>query len=312
MPDRPGCVILDVGVMNSIRSHIQLAIVGPVLAVSLGACGAAESPPVAAALPAVDTTPKQLPSGVFYIPGEAMSFEFKFRDVLVGRAGLAVGEPGVIQGRPTLIVRSEVETVGVGKMVKVIRDDITTWLDTARGQTVRQKAEMIFGDKDLALEIRCAGQWVFIDFLRRGPKYQGKRKRFARSKRQYRLPDGEIGHDSHAVLGALRAWEGQVGERLYFYGVSGRRIWRSGLEFKGYETIRTAMGLYPTLRFEGTAQRMTYKMQPDTRRKARGYTIWLSDDGNRLPLLITGRTEYGEVSLELVDYQKTGRSYGTP
>lgn len=270
-----------------------------------GACGAAEQDIAAPAeAVVVDTTPRPLPAAQFYIPGESMTFEFHFRDVPVGEAALAVGQPGVLNGRPTLIVRSELKTAGLGKVFKVIRDDVTSWLDTARGRTVRQRADMIFGERDMKYDIRVAGQWVFIELLRRGPKYQGKRKRFARTRRQYRLPKGEVGHDSHSVLGALRAWEGQPGQRLYFYAVSGSRVWRSDLEFKGSETRTFAKGLYPALRFEGTASRVTRKMELDTRRKPRTFTMWLSDDLNRLPLLIEGRTEYGTAAVKLVGYRK--------
>lgn len=281
---------------------IQIALA---LSCLLCACGATESPLAEPEGPPVDTTPKPLPATQFFIPGELMSFEFHFRDVVVGRGGLAVGQPGVQNGRPTLIVRSELETVGVGKMVKDIRDDITSWIDTERGRSVRYRADIIFGKSSTLFDCRLAGRWVFIEILRRGPKYEGPRKRYARTKRQWRLPEGAVGHDSHSFLGALRAWEdGRIGERRYMYVLSGSRIWRTDLELVGAETRDTPMGLYPVLQFRGTTQRMTYKMEPDPRRKARSFTIWLSDDANRLPLLIEGSSEYGTAAIKLVGYHK--------
>ena len=288
-----------------LRTHIVIAFIGTLATVPIGACGATESVPLAPAVPVfVDTTPKPLPGAQFYIPGEVMIFEFQFRGVVVGRAALAAGAPGVLAGRPTLIVRSELETVGVGKMIQVIHDDVTSWLDTEKGRSVRQRAEMIFGERDMVFDIRMAGQWVFIEILRRGVKYQGLRKRFARTRRQYRLPPGQIAFDSHSVLGALRAWKGHAGQKLFFYTVSGNRIWHTELEFKGEETKTIARGMYPAVRFEGTSQRVTYKMELDARQKPRTFTLWLSDDANRLPLLIEGHTEYGTAAIELIDYRK--------
>ena len=273
----------------------------------LCACGAR---PEAAEAPAeeavVDTEPTGPSSKLFFIPGELMNFEFRFRDVLVGRAALAVGQPGTVDDRPSLIVRSQVETAGLGKVFKVVKDDVSTWIDTSVGRPFRQKAELLFGEKDLALDIRFAGRQVDITFERRGPQYQGPRKRFARSRRRYRMPDEQFGLDAHAILGAIRSWEPKRGQKRYFFGVSGRRVWYTELTASGSDTRRTKMGMYPVLRFDGVAERLTYRMVVDDRRKPRTFTMWLSDDANRLPLLIEGKTEYGDVAIELIDYQKTG------
>ena len=121
--------------MNLIRRNISLAL-ALIIIWLLGACGAvATQPDVPEPVPEpVDTTPRPLPRALFFIPGETMSFEFHFRDIHVGDGALAVGHPGVLDGRPTLLVRSEIGTTGIGKMVKVIRDDVMTWLDTERGR----------------------------------------------------------------------------------------------------------------------------------------------------------------------------------
>ena len=297
------CVILDTGIVTVAYHNAFMA--SALATVLLGACGATDNAlaePTAPVL--VDTTPKSLPSLQLYIPGEVMRFELRFRKVVVGRAALTVGEPGVLDGRPTFIVRSGLETVGVGKLIQDIRDDVTSWLDMEKGRTVRQRAEMLFGEQDMLFNIRCAGRWVFIEIVRRGPKYQGLRKRFARTQRQYRVPAGEVAFDTHAVLGALRAWDGKPGERLYFYTVSGNRIWQTELKLAGTETRYVALGQYPALRFEGTSRRVTYKMEPDPRSEPRAFTLWLSDDDDRLPLLIEGHTDFGKAAIELVDYHK--------
>lgn len=292
--------------MNLIRQKKSLALA--LIGWLLGACGAVATQPDVPEPVAepVDTTPRPLPTSLFFIPGETMNFDFHFRDILVGRGALAVGHPGVLDGRPTLLVRSEIGTTGIGKMVKVIRDDVITWLDTERARPMQQTAEMVFGESMIDFKIRCAGRWVFVEIHRKGARYQqGMRKRFARTRRHHRLPEGEIGHDAHSVLGALRAWEGRVGERIYFYAISGARMWRADLVFDGHDSRTTPIGNYPALRFVGTAQRLTRKMQPDPRfKKPRTFTIWLSDDANRLPLAIEGKTELGTAAVRLVDYYK--------
>ena len=37
---------------------------------------------------------------------------------------------------------------------------------------------------------------------------------------------------------------------------------------------------------------------------ARTFTVWLSDDGDRVPLKVTAMTELGEVSMDLTEYNR--------
>jgi hypothetical protein len=62
------------------------------------------------------------------------------------------------------------------------------------------------------------------------------------------------------------------------------------------------MGQFDVLRIDGVAQRLTRTLREDRRKQPRHYTIWISDDQSRLPLLIKGKTEYGDVRAELVEY----------
>ena len=68
------------------------------------------------------------------------------------------------------------------------------------------------------------------------------------------------------------------------------------------EPIRSALGHYPALRIDGVARRVTRDLRADPRKPPRHFTVWLSDDESRLPLITEAKTEYGEVRAELVDY----------
>jgi hypothetical protein len=143
---------------------------------------------------------------------------------------------------------------------------------------------------------RFEGQRTLIEY-----QIEGKRK----LELQVTLPEGEVMHDMHSVLGALRAWEPVPGSVVYFYSVSGRRVWRTELKLHGSETMRTAMGLRSALHFEGASRRLQHKtLEPDPAKEPRGMSLWLSDDAHRMPLRMIAHTEYGKFQAELVSYQR--------
>jgi hypothetical protein len=45
-------------------------------------------------------------------------------------------------------------------------------------------------------------------------------------------------------------------------------------------------------------------LTPEPNRPARSFTVWLSDDADRVPLRFSAHTELGEISIELVDYER--------
>src|SRR5690606_15786991 len=92
---------------------------------------------------------------------------------------------------------------------------------------------------------------------------------------------------------------------VYFYSVSGRRVWRTDLAFRGSTTVRTAMGLRAALRFTGSSARLDHRsLDPDRSKAPRGIELWISDDAHRMPLRVVAHSEYGDFQAELVSYQR--------
>ncbi len=264
------------------------------------ACGATSQPIPTAPEPEPEPPEStRLARAVYFVPGEIMKFEFRFRGITVGRSVLVVGEPGTVDGRRVVIVRSEIETVGVGKLVKVVRDDTRSWLEVATGLPIKHLSDMVFGDVRLVVDSFAAPGRAVIDYRRNGKK--GHRRGF-------KLPPGEIALDLHGALGAMRAWQPEPGDKTRFYGLSGRRVWECELVAGKRETIRTGMGLYPAIRIEGWGARLTHRMRRDERRQPRTFTLWISDDANRLPLRFIARTEHGELGMELIEYRHPDRA----
>lgn len=266
----------------------------------LAACGgpAAARPAQPAGEPPPETLiPGRLDSAQpFFIPGETMSFELSYQGILMGRAVLAVGHPGMVDGRSVLIIRSLFETAGAVKIFKSLRDDVRTHLDWRTGAPIEHSSELTTSDRHIQASTQLTGELAIIHYQR-----DDKPVRLIRVV----LPRGETVHDMHSILGALRNWDPVPGATVHVYSISGRRVWRSELRFEASETVRTAMGLRAALRIDGVATRLEHRtLEPDPKKPPRGITLWLSDDARRIPLRVVARTEYGELQAELVDYQR--------
>jgi hypothetical protein len=116
------------------------------------------------------------------------------------------------------------------------------------------------------------------------------------------MPGDQAAFDPHAVIGALRAWKPDEGQHAYFFVLVGRHLWQNTVRLTGREPMTTRMGRFEALRIDGVARRLTRDLREDRRKQPRYYTMWISDDESRLPILVKGKTEYGDVKAELVEY----------
>ncbi len=263
-------------------------------------CGAGASAPLAVEsialpkLPAVTIKPQK----TLFIPGENMSFEISLRGVLGGTAVVAVGQPGYMDGTSAIVIRSRVQSAGVIAAIKQVRDEIVTWVDLETGVVMKHEAASKFGDKEaiIASNFGSGKPGPFpLDYQRKGK---------ANMTVVQALPKEALAFDIHAILGLLRAMDVEDGDTESFFLLSGRRLWRSSLEVGAHETIKTATGRHPAIRFDGVAQRVNRALGDVKKKKPRNYSVWLSDDANRLPLLVMATTEYGDLRVELVEYTR--------
>lgn len=67
------------------------------------------------------------------IPGESMAFEVSFRGLRVARVQVAVGQPGVFQGRPSIIVKSHGVTDGLAALFGELDWTMSTTMDLEHG-----------------------------------------------------------------------------------------------------------------------------------------------------------------------------------
>ena len=100
----------------------------------------------------------------------------------------------------------------------------------------------------------------------------------------------------------LRGWDAPVGATLTSDVLRSRYIWRTQLVVGGYENIETDLGQLPAVRFDGVSRRLTRQGEIDPKKGDRHYSIWVSDDADRVPLRLVAKTDYGDIKMEIIDY----------
>jgi Protein of unknown function (DUF3108) len=254
-----------------------------------GATGAAVVSPPAAAEP---DSPAEGELGL--IPGESMSFEVKLAGVQVGEAALAVGELGELEGKPAITVRSKIGTTGAVRLVRPLDDESTTVIDAISGAPLRLSTHVLMNAQETFTEA------VFSPGQARVEVRRGKQ-----AARPFTFVFGDLpAHDAHSAMAHVRSWRPQPGTKRTVWLVGGRRMWRVDLSYAGQDAIGTSQGNRDAVRLDGIAYRVTPDHRVDDARPPRRFSVWMSNDADRVPLRVTAVTELGNVEISLADYQR--------
>ena len=110
---------------------------------------------------------------------------------------------------------------------------------------------------------------------------------FAGEKHHERQPARDGERDIHATVGAVRGWHSKPGDRSELdCAIGGAHLqvamWHSGRGFAAHQ---------PAVHYEGTVQ------------DEFPIAAWVSDDAARVPLRFTAQSPWGEIAVDLVDYQ---------
>ena len=271
-----------------------------VVACLLGACGAA-SPPAAAVAPA-HLAPGKLPAGPpLATPGEHMTYKLSLQGLDLATYDFAIGGTVTLDGRRAIVVQSHAKAVGLVKVVANIDDTFTSWIDAQTGRPLRWMAdEYATNGKDKerteADFDKRTGNVVPVAFhLNDDPPHP--------EPQTVTLPEV---WDYNAFLIALRSWEGPRGTTVTADVMRSRYMWHVVMTIGDKEPIVTALGKLPALRLDGD----TYRLRRDATRSPdadeRHFSVWISDDQGRVPLQVKARTDYGDITMELTDYQPGG------
>jgi hypothetical protein len=281
---------------------VQRAVQTVVLGSLLAACGHPGSPPAAPATPAATAAPTaaQLGDGPpLATPGEHMQYRLSLRGIELASYDLAIGDVTELDGKKVVVVQGHAKTRGLAAFFATIDDRFTSWVDVATGRSLRfatdeyatgSKTDIEHAVIDLAGR---TGDTIPVEYhVNDGPPQPEPQKAS--------LP---VAWDYNAFLLALRGWEAPPGTRHVLEVFRSRSMWHAEVTIGGKGVLVTELGDLPALRIEGR----TYKLRRDGARTPddaeRRFTIWISDDDGRVPLQVNTVTDYGDLVMQIVDYQ---------
>jgi hypothetical protein len=247
-------------------------------------------PPVAAAV------------DVGLYPGETMAFEVRLAGVVAGEAQLAVGAIGDYQGHRAVVVKSRAATAGAAALLKHIVDETTTTIDMNTGRPLALEALVEQGNSKTTATATFTDRFADITYQRSAEHAPHKlRVDFSVGAAQ-----GVTVHDAHSAMAQLRGWRAAPGTTRTVFVIGGRRLWRIDVTYAGQEAIGSAIGNRRAIRFTGRSYRARRDFTPETAQPSRTFTVWLSDDADRVPLKVTAKTELGDIAMDLTEYSRSG------
>lgn len=260
--------------------------------VALAGCAGAE----AMTLPTQQPSPAATATNeVGLHPGESMAFEVRLGGVLAGEAALAVGELGEYAGHRAVVVKSRAATAGAAALIKKIVDEATTVIDMDSGRPLLLDTLVEQDGKTTTTTATFSGTVATVTYARNDePKPHTYKSDFG----------AMTVHDTHSAMAQMRGWRATAGATRTVFVIGGRRPWRVDVRYIGIETIGSALGNRRAVHFDGASYRTRPNFTLESEKPARTFSVWLSDDADRVPLKMTAATELGEVSMDLTEYNR--------
>lgn len=227
-------------------------------------------------------------------PGETMAFEVRLGGVLAGEAALAVGDIGEFEGKKAIVVKSRANTAGAAALLKRITDEATTVIDLESGRPLQLDTLVEHGTRRTTAHATFSGTVADVTYQRNDAPPQ-----------QYKINFGtQTVHDTHTAMAQVRGWRAAPGSTRSVFVIGGRRLWRVDVKLLGSETIGSAVGNRKAIKLEGASFRARANFTVEADRPARTFTVWLSDDADRVPLKVLAHTELGDIIVDLTDYAR--------
>lgn len=235
-------------------------------------------------------------------PGEVMLYRVSLHGFELAEYSISVGDATALEGNEVVVVQSAARTTKVAAMLKPIEDIFTSWIDRSDGRSVRfvssERASKDDERKEIT-EARTASGQVTLDVTRGDERVS-----------ETQLIAGHGGHDLNSFLIFLRGWEGEPGAHLDADVVRSRYVWRVRVTVTGFDNLSTVLGNLAVARYDGEAVRLVRDGTIDPASDIRRFSIWLTDDADRVPVKLVAKTDYGDVKMELLSYrpgEATGR-----
>jgi hypothetical protein len=264
------------------------------------ACGGKAKPKTVASL-VIDSAAKTTSLPVappFARPGERMAFKIALQNVEVAAFNIAVGEVSDYEGKKALVVQAGAQSLGLAALLEKVDDQFTSWVDITSGRPLLFRSHE--GEGNGGTDGVEDADTQFTKLANKLIPVVIKGKTIGEKIESQAIGDTEL-WDMNAFFLVLRAWQGGIGSKITADVVRSRFMWRTQIELVGKDTQITALGKFPTLRFNGVARRIERDGKEVTG-DDRNYSLWITDDADRVPVVIVAKTDFGDVRMEITEY----------
>jgi hypothetical protein len=293
------------------RPGYDSAVQRAVLALLLIACGTPTGPSQPMPVPPGGKAPASGLRGgpPLATPGEHMQYKLSLQGVDLATYELAVGDLTELAGTQAIVVQGHAKVSGLAAFLATIDDRFTSWVDVHNGRPLRFQTDEYASGSKTDIEhaivdlVARDGATVPVTFhLNEAP---------ARPEPQQ--VSQPVVWDYNAFMLALRGWEGPPGATLALEVFRSRFLWHVDVTIHGKDKLVTALGELPALRIDGRTYKLDRQGGRDRESAERAFSMWISDDDGRVPLEIKATTDYGDLKMQIVDYQPgTGQRLGPP
>ncbi|MEZ4402610.1 MAG: DUF3108 domain-containing protein [Kofleriaceae bacterium] len=262
-------------------------------AASCGAPAAGVTTP--GTLPAPDPTAPIVapPIEVVARPGEQMIYRISLHGIDVAEFTVTVGAAVDLNGTTTIPVQTHAVSSPLLTLFHKVDDTLASWIDLETGRPVKFTAHEMASAKSDAVEdtqVWFAPGAFKVEVMRDGERLDEE---------QVVLHDA---YDIPSVLTFVRGWDADVGARATLDIMRSRTAWRADFTVGGHETTTTVLGDLAAVRVDGSGVRLRRDGSEDPASDRRKFSIWVSDDADRVPLRLVAHTDYGDIRMDLAAY----------
>jgi hypothetical protein len=288
-------------VASAASRHYAPRVHRAVIALLVAGCGSHAGPSVSPSTasklaPAED---KRVDGPPLATPGEHMQYKLSLQGVDLATYEIGIGEISDLDGAQTITVQGAAKTTGFVAFLAKIDDRFTSWVDIATGRPVR------FETDEYASGSKSDVEHAVVELGKRAddavPVHFHVNDKAATTEAQH--VSQPVVWDYNAFMLVLRSWETPIGQPRSFEVFRSRWLWHVDVTIHGKEKLVTELGDLPALRIDGSTYKLDRKGVRDPGSPERHFTMWISDDDGRVPLEIKAVTDYGDLRVQIVDYQ---------
>jgi hypothetical protein len=227
-------------------------------------------------------------------PGEHMRYRVSIHGLELAEFTVTVGDRTTLDGQDVIVVQATARTTKVAAWLRPESDTYTSWIRIDDGRPVLYRSEEPESRDSKIVEVVDTRFGSGVNQVQVVREDQGT------------FPEEQVlqneGHDMLSFLMFLRAWEGELGAQVSSDVTRGRYAWRNRTAVTKYDNLDTVLGNVAVVRYDGEGVRLNRDGAIDPTSDKRRFSIWVSDDADRVPIRLVGHTDYGDVIMDLVTY----------